>query len=102
MKSSLYLAILLLAPTIASAQAGAAPEKFRVYLGTGKNIYHTVLDLKGGALAKAEVAAELANPSFVAIHPNHQFLYSVCSINKGSIVAYAIDAKTGALKLLNM
>jgi 6-phosphogluconolactonase len=101
MKSFLYLPILLLAPTIASAQSGAAPEKFRVYLGTGKNIYQTVLDLKGGVMSKAELAAELANPSFVAIHPNNQFLYSVSEINKGSIVAYAIDAKTGALKLLN-
>src|SRR6516165_1685921 len=101
MKSFLGLSILLLAPTIASAQANAAPEKFRVYLGTGKNFYHTVLDLKGGELSKPELAAELANPSFVAIHPNNQFLYAVGEINKGSIVAYAIDAKTGALKQLN-
>ena len=101
MKGFLCLSILLLAPTLASAQASAAPEKFRVYVGTGKDIYHTVLDLKGGALARAEMAAELANPSFVAIHPNNQFLYAVSEINKGSIVAYAIDAKTGALKQLN-
>lgn len=101
MKRFLFLSILLLAPTSAWAQTGAAPAKFRVYLGTGKNIYRTVLDLKAGTLAKAEMAAELANPSFVAIHPNHQFLYAVSEINKGSIVAYAIDAKTGALKLLN-
>ena len=39
MKSFLSLSILLLAPTIASAQDNAAPEKFRVYLGTGKNIW---------------------------------------------------------------
>ena len=82
-------------------QASVAPEKFRVYLGTGKNIYHTVLDLKDGTLSRAEMAAEVANPSFIAIHPNNQFLYAVSEINKGSIVAYAIDAKTGALKQLN-
>src|SRR5687767_82765 len=101
MKSFLCLSMLLMAASSAWAQSGAAPEKFRVYLGTGKNIYRTVLDLKDGALAKAELAAELANPSFVAIHPNHQFLYSVSEINKGSIVAYAIDAKTGELTKLN-
>ncbi len=101
MRSFLVLSILLLGPTIAFAQSSATPEKYRVYLGTGKNIYQTVLDLKTGALAKAELAAELANPSFVAIHPNNQFLYSVSEINKGSIVAYAIDAKTGTLKMLN-
>jgi 6-phosphogluconolactonase len=101
MKSFLCLSVLLGLAAIASAQSGAAPETFRVYLGTGKSIYQTVLDLKDGALSKAVLAAELANPSFVAIHPNNQFLYSVSEINKGSIVAYAIDAKTGALKLLN-
>src|SRR6516225_6851731 len=96
MKRFLCLSILVLAPTIASAQVNAAPEKFRVYLGTGKNIYHTVLDLKGGELSKPELAAKLANPSFVAIHPNNQFLYAVSEINKGSI-----DANAGALKQLN-
>jgi aspartate/methionine/tyrosine aminotransferase len=51
--------------------------------------------LQGDQTPVAEMVAELANPSFVAIHPNNQFLYSVSEINKGSIVAYAIDAKTG-------
>lgn len=97
----LCLSILLLAPAIVSAQSGAAPAKFRVYLGTGKNIYRTVLDLKTGGLSKAELAAELGNPSFVAIHPNNRFLYSVSELNKGSIVAFAIDPSTGALTQLN-
>lgn len=99
MKRFLCLSILLLAPALASAQS--APEKFRVYLGTGKNIYQTVLDLKTGGLSKAELAAELGNPSFVAIHPTNRFLYSVSEVNKGSIVAFAIDGSTGALKMLN-
>jgi 6-phosphogluconolactonase len=43
----------------------------------------------------------VSNPSFVAIHPNKKFLYSVSEINKGSIVAFAIDAKTGNLTKLN-
>src|ERR1700683_521359 len=98
MKHLLFLLAFLLLPGAAAAQA---PEKYRVYLGTGKEISRLVLALKDGSMSKPTVAAELANPSFVAIHPNHKFLYSVSEINKGSIVAYAIDAKTGGLTLLN-
>jgi 6-phosphogluconolactonase len=101
MRSLLFLSILLLAPSIASAQRAGVPEKYRVYLGTGKNIYQTELDLKDGSMTKATLAAELANPSFVAIHPSNKFLYSVSEEDKGSIVAYAIDAKTGNLTKLN-
>jgi 6-phosphogluconolactonase len=98
MKNLLCLTAFLLLPVVAAAQS---PEKYRVYLGTGKNIYHLELDMKDGSMSKAVLAAELTNPSFVAIHPNQKFLYSVSEINKGSIVAYAIDAKTGSLTLLN-
>src|SRR5207245_9345908 len=68
MKGFLCLSILLLAPTLASAQASAAPEELRVYVGTGKDIYHTVLDRQGGPLARAELAADLGDPSFRALH----------------------------------
>jgi 6-phosphogluconolactonase len=96
MKNLLCLLVLVLLPSVLPAQ-----EKFRVYLGTGKNIYHLELDTKDGSMTKPMLAAEIANPSFVAIHPNNKFLYSVSEINKGSIVAYAIDAKTGSLTKLN-
>ena len=48
-----------------------------------------------------------ANPSFVALDPSKRFLYVVNEIDdyggkkSGSIEAYAIDADTGTLKLLN-
>jgi len=98
MKKMLCLLTIALLPSALIAQT---PEKYRVYLGTGKNIYHLELDAKDGTMTKPMLAAEIANPSFVAIHPNQKFLYSVSEINKGSIVAYAIDAKTGNLKMLN-
>src|SRR5260370_30914595 len=84
--------------------AGAGSEKqqkYRVYLGTGKDIYQLELDTRDGSMSKSTLAAELANPSFVAIHPSNKFLYSVSEINKGSIVAFAIDAKTRSLTQLN-
>jgi 6-phosphogluconolactonase len=103
MKNLLYMLAILLLPAVAWAQSGGgiAPEKFRVYLGTGKNIYHLDLDLKDGTMSKATLAAEVANPSFIAIHPSQKFIYSVSETNKGSIVAFAVDAKTGNLTQLN-
>jgi len=103
MRISLLLLAFLLLPSVGAAQSGGGVpvDKYRVYLGTGKNIYQLELNAKDGTMSKPMVAAEIANPSFVAIHPNQKFLYSVSEINKGSIVAYAIDAKTGSLKLLN-
>ncbi|HZZ80461.1 MAG TPA: lactonase family protein [Gemmataceae bacterium] len=98
MRSLLILLALVLLPAAAWAQDVKA---YRVYLGTGKDIYFTDLDLKDGSMTKATKAAEVANPSFIAIHPNKKFLYSVSEVNKGSIVAFSIDASSGALKQLN-
>lgn len=50
---------------------------------------------------------ETESPSFLAIHPNHKFLYAVNEVSKykgekaGSVSAFALDAKTGMLKALN-
>src|SRR6516164_6553828 len=101
MRNLLCLSVFLFLPGVAWAQHGNGPQKYRVYLGTSKNTYQLELDARDGKMTKPILAAEVANPSFVAIHPNQKFLYSVSEINKGSIVAYAIDAKTGSLTLLN-
>jgi 6-phosphogluconolactonase len=98
MRNLLCLSALLLLPSVALAQ----PEKYRVYLGTGKDIYHLELNLKDGTMSKAVLAAEVVNPSFVAIHPNHKFVYAVSETDKKpSISAFAVDGKTGGLTLLN-
>lgn len=107
MRHLLILLPLLLLPGVVAAQPGDGVEKFRVYVGTysgklSKGIYQLELDLKDGTLSKPVVAAETKNPSFVAIHPNQKFLYAVSEDGgKGSISAFAIDAKTGKLTFLN-
>ena len=101
MKMFYCLLVMMFVPTMAFGQV---PDKYRVYFGTsspGKNIFQCELDTKDGSMSKAMMAAEIGNPSFVAIHPNQKFLYSVSEGNKGSIVAFAIDAKTGNLTKLN-
>ena len=94
------------------AADAAAPGKFRVYFGTytgamSKGIYHSTLDLASGQLSPPQLAAEIKSPSFVAIHPNRKFLYAVSEISDfqgkplGGVSAFAIDAASGNLTLLN-
>jgi 6-phosphogluconolactonase len=90
------------------------PEKLWLFIGTytpkggpSKGIYRLELDLATGKLSKPEVAAELVDPSFLAIAPDRKHLYAVNETGNfrgersGSISAFAIDPKTGALKALN-
>ncbi len=84
------------------------PEKMRVYIGTytdskSKGIYRAELDLKTGALTDVSLAVATTNPSFLALHPSRQFLYAVGESGGkgGTVTAFAIDANSGDLKMLN-
>jgi 6-phosphogluconolactonase len=65
------------------------------------------LDLATGKLSEPVLAADATNPTFLAIHPNHRFLYAVGEIENfggkkaGGVSAFAIDPKSGNLTLLN-
>jgi 6-phosphogluconolactonase len=83
-----------------------------VYIGTytgakSKGIYVSRLDLAAGTLSAPALAAESANPSFLAVHPTRDLLYSVNEIGNydgkasGSVSAFAITRETGALVALN-
>src|SRR5262249_38812893 len=109
----LLLLVLLPAVLFAEQPAGQAkPDKLWVYIGTytqkgSKGIYRCELDPATGKLSAPVVAGQTANPSFLAIHPNHRFLYAVGEISDfggkktGAVSAFAIDPKTGELTLLN-
>ncbi len=98
--------------------AGAAPtpkkHEFLVYVGTyteegstSKGIYAYRFDPRSAELTAIGLAAETTNPSFLAVHPNHRFLYAVNEVGKykgeksGAVSAFAIDHATGKLTLLN-
>jgi 6-phosphogluconolactonase len=108
------LAATLLSPFAASpAQAqGAKAPTMRVYIGTytegpSKGIYLAEFDPTTGALSTPKAVGEVSNPSFLAIHPGGKFLYSVNEDGStagkpgGAVSAFAVDAKTGGLTLLN-
>jgi len=91
----------------------AAAGQYIAYVGTytsktnSKGIYAFRFDSEKGQLTSIGVAAETTDPSFLAVHPNGKYLYAVNEIGNfnggtsGAVSAFAIDAKTGALKFLN-
>ncbi|MGA8154555.1 MAG: lactonase family protein [Terriglobales bacterium] len=75
-----------------------------------KGIYVSRFRAATGKLSEPELAAEMINPSFLTISPNHRFLYAVSEdplslgppLDHSSYVsAFAIDSATGKLRLLN-
>ena len=95
--------------------APGAPEtgRTRVYIGTytggaSRGIYLLELDRSSGKWVSGPVLAGASeNPSFLALHPSGRFLYAVNEVTTfrgdrtGAVSAFAIDAVTGRLTLLN-
>jgi 6-phosphogluconolactonase len=110
-----FLLFLLLPALCAEAAPSPREHKYLVYVGTytaeagstSKGIYAYRFDPVTGDLTSIGVAAETTNPSFLAVHPNHRFLYAVNEVGKykgeksGAVSAFAIDRPTGKLTLLN-
>jgi len=101
-------------PRVAQAEDASpqAPAKVRVYIGTytrgvSKGIYLAQLDTRNGALSQPVVAGEAINPSFVALHPTRDLLYSVGEVGdfagrkSGAVNAFRVDPQTGLLTFLN-
>ena len=108
---SLFLAVL--APVRVSA-AGKNQAKYLVYIGTyteegstSKGIYAYRYDPGNAELTSIGLAAQTINPSFLAVHPNHRFLYAVNEVGNyqgkksGAVSAFAINQATGKLTFLN-
>jgi 6-phosphogluconolactonase len=108
-----FVAPLLLLSRAQTPEKPAAKGQYIAYVGTytsktnSKGIYAYRFDAEKGQLTPIGVAAESADPSFLAIHPNGKYLYAVNEIGNfnggtsGAVSAFSIDAKTGALKFLN-
>ncbi|MFN7139076.1 MAG: lactonase family protein [Limisphaerales bacterium] len=98
--------------SLGNIDASAKKDELLVYYGTfartgSKGIYVSTLDLKTGKLSEPEVAAEIGNCGFLAIHPNKKFLYAVGDLKipsdkpAGAVNAFTIDRSTGKLTFLN-
>ena len=83
-----------------------------VFVGTytgpkSQGIHAYRLDLASGQCTPLGLAAAVKSPSFLAVHPNRKFLYSVNEIDDfekkpaGGVSAFAVDKETGKLQFLN-
>src|SRR5213592_4155149 len=114
---------------VLSLHAAAQSNDYFVYFGTytgfkyvhhsrtwgvgeskSKGVYVSRFDASTGQLSEPQLAAEVVNPSFLTISPDHRFLYAISEdplsigppIDHSSYVsAYTIDSATGKLRLLN-
>jgi 6-phosphogluconolactonase len=75
-----------------------------------EGIYVSRLNAATGEMGEPQLAARVVNPAFLAVHPNHRFLYAVTEdplsvgppLDHSSYVsAFAIDPASGKLRLLN-
>src|SRR5216684_6258583 len=115
MRTTLCLSLLALFMLSVGHQSDAtdAPKSnFLLFVATytekeSKGIYAYRLDTASGQLTSLGLAAETANPSFLAVDPSRHFLYAVNELRKykdqasGAVTAFAIDRKTGKLSQLN-
>jgi 6-phosphogluconolactonase len=79
-----------------------------VYVGTrtagaGKGIEVLRLDTRIGSLTDLGLAAELANPTFLAVNAPRGLLYAVSELpaGPGAVAGYAIEPGSGKLRLIN-
>jgi len=65
-----------------------------------KGIYAWRLQTATGRVRSLGLAADMSNPSFLALHPNGRFVYAA-SRDLNVVAAFSIDEKSGKLALLN-
>lgn len=103
---------LLLLPILAllfSSSSATAAES-RVYFGTytkegeSQGIYHATFDDSTGKFGELALAAEMKNPSFLAVAPSGKTLYAVSEVaganGEGEVSAFRI-LESGSLELIN-
>lgn len=105
MRTSLLMHSLTVGLTAASLAPAAAAESWHVYFGTGgpgaEGIYRATFNTDNGRLSKAELAAEIGSPGFLAVHPAGDKLYAVADFPGGPGVAGYRIGENGLLTPLN-
>jgi 6-phosphogluconolactonase len=108
---TLLVSLTLLAAAAAPQAKTPSDGQWLVYFGTytttsSKGIYVAWFDAASGQLGAPRLAVETPSPSFLALHPTRPVLYAVNEVSEfegqkaGSVSAFAIDSRSGDLKLL--
>lgn len=104
-------AFLALVPPGRAAKKTLAQEYF-VFIGTytganSKGIYAWRMKAATGEFQPLGLVGETVNPSFLAVHPNGDYLYAVSEVesfegeNSGFVSAFSIDPRNARLSLLD-
>jgi 6-phosphogluconolactonase len=110
--SRVTVLLITLASSLPTPAAGPAQLEYLVYVGTytdhgSKGIYAYRFDSSSGKLTSLGLAAEAAEPSFLAVDSSGQFLYAANETADyngeptGAVSAFSIQPQTGKLSLLN-
>lgn len=108
------VALSLLGIALPALSGTLQAEDYHVYIGTytgkqSQGIYVSRWNSDSGQLSPPVLAAELKNPSFLAVHPDGTYLYAVGETAdhkddgrpSGSLHAFRIERSTGSLTALN-
>ncbi|HEY1381113.1 MAG TPA: lactonase family protein, partial [Gemmataceae bacterium] len=106
------LFLLGLSLSLAVGSIAPAADPLWVFVGTytgkkSKGIYRVGFDPATGKLGMPELAAEVPQPSFLAVAPDHKHLFCVCEVNEfhgkkgGGVAGFALDTRSGKLKPIN-
>ncbi len=90
----------------------SSARRYRMYVGTytgpkSQGIHGFTLDVSSGSVESLGRVATAKNPTFLAVHPNGNFLYAANEVGEwngapgGYVSAYRIDTASGHLTLLN-
>jgi len=112
MATLLFIVAILLAALPLGVRSAEKATKYLVYIGTytnsgSKGIYAYRFDSATGTAESLGLAAETAEPSFLAITPDKRFLYAANEMQNyngeitGAVSAFAMDLSTGKLSQLN-
>jgi 6-phosphogluconolactonase len=113
LKTAALASLGLALPSVAlPVSLNVRPRELPLYVGTytsGKSegIYLYSLNLTSGELKRIDVTKDVKDPSYLAIAPNRRYLFAVNEVEdfegkkSGALSAFAIDQRTGSLRLLN-
>ena len=79
----------------------------KILQGKGEGIYVYRMDFSSGTMTRVSKATGIPNPSYLALHASQDFLYAVNELKQyegspsGTVSAFAVDRRTGRLKILN-
>src|SRR3954451_15541684 len=81
------IGVLAVAAFAQGCRSSPTASDMLVYFGTytgekSKGVYVSGLDLASGAWPPPELATETVSPSFLAVHPSQNFLYTVNEVSE--------------------